>query len=73
MMIQITQLHLNNWLSTLLVTKYDVNPVMEIRAHIFTFKGFSVDVNEFFRQTRCPWRESNIAYRFPIPLDTKMT
>jgi hypothetical protein len=52
MMIQIaTQLHLNNWLSTLLVTKYDVNPDMEIRAHIFTFKGFSVDVDEFFRQT----------------------
>jgi hypothetical protein len=45
------QLHLNSWLSTLLVTKDEVNPVMEIRAHIFTFKGFSVDVDEFVRRT----------------------
>jgi hypothetical protein len=46
-----TKLHLNSWLSTLLVTKDEVNPVMEIRAHIFTFKGFSVDVDEFVRRT----------------------
>jgi len=39
---------------------------MEIRAHIFTFKGFFVYVDGFFRLTLCPWRESNIAYRFPI-------
>jgi hypothetical protein len=42
-------LYLNCRLPTLLITEYEVDPVMEIRAYIFTFKSFSIDMNELFR------------------------
>ena len=41
-------MYLNGRLATLLITKYEVNPVMKIRAYIFTFKGLTIDMNEFF-------------------------
>jgi len=41
-------MYLDCRLATLLITKYEINPVMQIRAYIFTFKGFSIDINKFF-------------------------